>query len=124
MGRQLRSRKYNRPMTRKPTTKPTRGELIIGTMTFQRMPLPCHQCSLPGMDQMMDDQRLPEAASTAPQSPPTSACEELEGKPNHHVSRLQTMAAISPQHSTGMVAPCPSTMPAAVGWATGVPKHA
>src|ERR1017187_2642877 len=111
-------------MTMKPTTKPTSGELIIGTMTFQRMPLPCHQCSLPGTDQMMEDQRLPEAASTAPQRPPTSACDELEGRPNHHVSRLQTIAAVNAQHSTGMVATCASTRPEAIVAATAVPKNA
>ena len=80
-------------MTMNPTTNWMSGELIMGTMTFQRIPLPCHQWSLPGMDQMMEDHRLLDAASTAPQSPPTSACDELEGRPNHHVSRLQRMAA-------------------------------
>src|ERR1039457_864976 len=93
-------------------------------MTFQRTPLPCHQCSLPGTDQMMADQRLPEAASTAPHSPPTSAWEELEGSPNHQVSRLQTMADTSAQHSTGMVATCASTRPDAMVAATAVPKNA
>src|SRR5450756_190568 len=124
MGRQLRSRKYNKPINRKPTTKPTTGDVIIGTMTFQRMPLPCHQCSLPGMDQMMEDQRLPEAASTAPQRPPTRACEELDGRPNHHVSRLQRMAAVRAQHSTGMVATWASTSPEAMVAATALPKNA
>ena len=62
------------------------------------------QWSLPGTDQMMDDQRLPEAASTAPQSPPTSACEELEGRPDHQVIKFHAMAASMAQHRTGMVA--------------------
>src|SRR5271170_5149702 len=119
-GRQWRSRKYKRPMSRKPTTKPTSGDKIIGMMTFQRMPLPCHQCTLPGMDQMMDDQRLPEAASTAPQSPPTRACDELDGRPNHQVSKLQRMAATSAQHSTGMVATWASTRPDEIVAATAV----
>src|SRR5713226_7361225 len=99
------------------------GELIIGTTIFQRTPLPSHQCSLPGTDQMMDDQ-WPDAASTAPQSPPTSACDELEGRPNHHVSKLQMMAAVRAQHSTGMVATWASTRPEAIVAATAVPKNA
>ena len=76
------------------------------------------------MDQMMADQRLSEAANTAPQSPPTSACDELDGKPNHHVSKLQRMAAVSAQHSTGMVATWASTSPDAIVAATAVPKNA
>src|SRR5712671_6339407 len=76
------------------------------------------------MDQMMEDQRLPEAASTAPQSPPTSACDELEGRPNHHVSKLQRMAATRAQQSTGMVATWASTSPDAIVVATAVPKNA
>jgi len=95
----------------------------MGTMTFQRMPLPCHQYTLPGMDQMMEDQR-PEAASAAPQRPPTSAWEELEGKPSHHVSKFQAMAPSSAQHKTGIVATWVSTMPEAMVAATAVPMKA
>lgn len=32
---------------------------------------------------------------TAPISPPTSACDELEGIPSHHVSKFQIIAPIS-----------------------------
>src|SRR5450756_2975467 len=81
-------------MTRKPPTNPTNGDVIIGTTTFQRMPLPCHQCSLPGTDQIMTDQLLPAAARHAPHNPPTSACDELEGRPNHQVRRLHTICLL------------------------------
>src|SRR5450759_1194460 len=35
----------------------------------------------------------PELATAAPTNPPTSVCEELEGKPNHHVTRFHAIAA-------------------------------
>jgi hypothetical protein len=92
-GRQLRSERDSKLMSSKPPIKPTTGYVTMGARIFQRMPFPCHQCSLPGTDQTMEDQRLPEAASMAPQSPLTSAWDELEGKPNHQVNRLQRMAA-------------------------------
>ena len=72
----------------------------------------------------MIDDHLPEAASTAPHNPPISACDELDGSPNHHVSRLQTMAASKAQHTTGIVATCASTRPDAIVAATAVPKNA
>ena len=36
--------------------------------------------------------KLPTEIKTAPIIPPTSACEELEGIPNHQVSKFQTIA--------------------------------
>ena len=37
----------------------------------------------------------PDWASAAPTSPPISACDELDGRPSHHVIRFQTIAPIS-----------------------------
>src|SRR6187399_3351580 len=34
----------------------------------------------------------PPLVTPAPSNPPTSACDELEGKPNHQVSKFQKMA--------------------------------
>ena len=114
-----------RPMIAKPSTKPSSGELNIGITTLGSRPLPCHQCS-PPCHQMIEDQLSFEAASAAPQRPPTRACEELEGKPHHHVIRSQTMAPSSAQISTcGVTATTPaSTRPEAMVLATAVPQSA
>ena len=37
----------------------------------------------------------PTEINTAPISPPISACDELDGKPNHHVSKFHVIAPIS-----------------------------
>src|SRR5579859_1162570 len=42
----------------------------------------------------------PACASAAPMKPPSSVWEELDGMPNHQVSRFQQMAAISPEKMT------------------------
>src|SRR2546422_8830009 len=42
----------------------------------------------------------PDAASAAPTRPPISACDELEGRPNHQVSRFQ---AIAPSNAASTV---------------------
>src|SRR6478735_5395347 len=38
----------------------------------------------------------PAAATAEPTTPPISACEELDGSPNHQVIRFQAIAPISP----------------------------
>src|SRR3954447_12351253 len=38
----------------------------------------------------------PTATSTAPTTPPISACDELDGKPKYHVARFQMIAPIRP----------------------------
>src|SRR6516225_8070566 len=105
-------------MTRKPRTKPQIGEVTIGTTTFQRMPLLFHQWSALGSDQMRTAQLSWAAAIQAPHSPPTSACDELEGSPNHHVSRFQKMAATRAQMRTSEVANSALTNPEAMVEAT------
>src|ERR1035437_9355118 len=101
-------------MRRKPPTKPQMGEVTIGSTTFQSTPLPVHQWILPGMDQTMTPQLLFVAARHAPQRPPTSACEELAGKPTHQVIRLQAMAASRAQMRISEVTIFGSTRPEAM----------
>src|SRR4030095_12947335 len=66
------------------------------------------------------------AASAAPQSPPTRACEELEGRPHHHVIRSQIVAPSSAQISTcGVTATTPESIsPEEIVFATAVPHSA
>src|SRR4030095_3277730 len=51
----------------------------------------------------------PACAIAAPINPPINVCEELEGIPNHQVSKFQQMAAINPEKITGSVIKCSST---------------
>src|SRR5258706_1657 len=111
-------------MRRKPTTNPTTGEVTIGTMTFQRIPLPSHQWFWPGSLQRMTDHLLCAAARHAPQSPPTSACDELDGKPTHHVMRFQTIAPSRAQTMISDVTIVVSTRPEEMVFATAVPTSA
>src|ERR1051325_4823955 len=76
------------------------------------------------MDQTNTLQLFPAAARHAPHKPPTSACEELAGKPNHHVSRFHAIAASNAQMSTSDVAIFGSTRPDAIVAATAVPVQA
>src|ERR1700676_4133821 len=48
----------------------------------------------------------PACAMAAPMNPPISVCDELEGMPNHHVSRFQAIAPISPEKMTSSVIKC------------------
>src|SRR6476469_9577228 len=89
-GFQLRSSAYNKPMMKKPSTKPSRGDANIGMMTFQSSPLFGYQCALSGNDQTTTLQ-LRAAATAAPTRPPTNAWLELLGSPARHVTRFQTM---------------------------------
>jgi hypothetical protein len=56
------------------------GEATIGTTTLSTTP--CHLTS-------------PAEASAAPTRPPTSACDDEDGRPSRHVMRFHTMAPIS-----------------------------
>src|SRR5687768_4623039 len=51
----------------------------------------------------------PACASAAPMNPPNKVWEELEGIPNHQVSRFQQIAAINPEKITSRVMKCSST---------------
>src|ERR1035437_2285599 len=111
-------------MTRKPKTKPKTGDKIIGTMTFQISPVPNHQCFGLGTDQTRTSQLLWAAARHAPHKPPMSACDELDGIPNHQVNRFQRMAATRAQIRTSDVATFGSTRPEAIVLATALPMKA
>ena len=111
-------------MTRKPKTKPKTGDKIIGMMTFQIRPVPSHQCLGLGMDQTRTCQSFRAAARHAPHKPPTSAWDELDGIPNHQVSRFQRMAAIKAQIRTSDVATFGFTNPEAMVVATALPRKA
>ena len=65
-------------MTIIPVTIATTGEAISAT-TILPMPLKFKPSA-------------PTEIKTAPIIPPTSACDELEGMPSHHVSKFQTIA--------------------------------
>src|ERR1700739_1423604 len=84
-------------MMMKPRMNPARGDVIIGTRTFQSNPLPSHQWLLSGTAQTITCQLLWAAASEAPHKPPMSAWLELEGRPNHQVNKFQKMAPMSAQ---------------------------
>lgn len=60
----------------------------------------------------------PAAASTAPMTPPISACEELDGMPSSQVMRFQTMAPARPPNTTARVTRPVSTSPLAIVAAT------
>ena len=67
-GRALRKVQYSAVARSAPTMSPISGEVTVGTTTLSRMP--CHFTSF-----------ALAAESTAPTSPPISACDELEGMP-------------------------------------------
>ena len=61
---------------------------------------------------------VPAAARVAPMTPPISAWEDEDGKPNHQVARFQQIAPIRPPRTTvGVIAPA-STIPSAMVAAT------
>ncbi len=113
------------PISAKPMTNPASGEVIIGRITFGHRPLPAHQCA-PGCDQMIACQLLCAPASAAPHRPPTSACEELEGKPHHQVIKSQIVAPSNAQISSeGVTSTRPASIrPVEIVLATAVPQSA
>ena len=112
-------------MIRKPITKPRKGETIIGTITLGSTPLPSHQCA-PPCHQMIEWTLPSDAASAAPQRPPTRAWLELDGRPSHQVMRFQMVAP-----SSALISRCEPTSttpvsirPEAMVAATAVPQRA
>src|SRR5262249_8825285 len=92
VGRAFWNTRYRTAITMNPSTKPAIGDVTMGTITFHNSPLPSHQCSLLGCDQMITCQLPPDAASAEPHNPPISAWLELEGSPNHQVIKFQMIA--------------------------------
>src|ERR687887_382483 len=66
----------------------------------------------------------PDCTSAAPTRPPISACEELDGRPNHHVSRFQAIAPARAASSVCCVARFASMSPLATFFATAVVTNA
>src|SRR5512140_2680134 len=65
----------------------------------------------------------PALASAAPTSPPTSACDDDEGLPNHQVIRFQAMAPHSAPKITALSTIAGSTIPEPTVFATATPKN-
>lgn len=95
----------------------------MGKITLFNKPLPCHQCSA-GMDQMIACPFPPAAAKAAPQRPPTSACEELDGNPHHQVIRSHAVAPSKAQiRRSGVTTTTPASInPEEIVLATAVPQ--
>ena len=60
----------------------------------------------------------PALATAAPTNPPTSVCDELEGKPHHHVNKFHVIAAIKPAKITCRLITSGSTVPLPIVVAT------
>src|SRR3954471_14888504 len=67
---------------------------------------------------------VPFAASIEPTTPPIKACEELDGRPAHQVTRFQTIAPTRPAKITVNVISPESTMPLAIVAATCSERNA
>ncbi len=52
--RTSRAARNSPPISRKPRTKPSSGEMTIGRMTLRSTPLSSHQCACPPCDQMIE----------------------------------------------------------------------
>src|ERR687887_2907280 len=62
----------------------------------------------------------PDWTRAAPMSPPISACDELDGRPNHHVSRFHAIAPITAASTVCSVASPVSMIPLPTVFATAV----
>src|SRR4051795_13533537 len=74
------------------------GAMAAGTSTFSTMPSPLMTSA-------------PSATNAAPISPPISACDELDGRPSHHVAMFHAMAPTRPANTTVVVIAPASTIP-------------
>src|SRR3954471_19393104 len=93
------------------TQKASTGATSAGTITFPSRP-----------SQSTAD--VPACASIAPTTPPIKACEELDGRPAHQVTRFQTIAPTRPAKITVNVISPESTMPLAIVAATCSERNA
>src|SRR5712691_6868593 len=66
----------------------------------------------------------PDWASAAPTRPPMRACEELEGRPNHQVSRFQAIAPSSAARTVRVLIRSEATMSLPTVFATAVVTNA
>src|SRR3954452_11649917 len=74
------------------------GATAAGTSTFSMMPSTLITSG-------------PSATNAAPISPPISACDELDGRPAHHVAMFHAIAPTRPANTTVVVIAPASTMP-------------
>src|SRR5437773_2109161 len=86
----------NNPIKINPATKPSTGEVNIGTTTFQSSPLP-FQNGWSGCDQINAPHWLCEAASAVPHRPPIKAWLDDEGRPRYQVIKFQMIAPSNAQ---------------------------
>src|SRR3954471_15155664 len=93
------------------TAKASVGAISAGMRTFSTMPSPRIASG-------------PEATNTETTMPPMSACDDDEGRPNHHVARFQAIAPIRPANTTVGVTASASTMPLATVAATSSEMNA
>src|SRR3954471_5181992 len=93
------------------TQKASTGATSAGTITFPSRP-----------SQSTAD--VPACASIAPTTPPINACDELDGRPAHQVTRFQTIAPTRPAKITVRVTSPASTMPLAIVAATCSERNA
>src|SRR3954469_9743402 len=80
------------------TVNASTGAMAAGTSTFSMMPSPLMTSA-------------PSATNAAPIRPPISACDELDGRPSHHVARFHAIAPTSPANTTVVVIAPASTIP-------------
>src|SRR5579875_3009699 len=66
----------------------------------------------------------PDTAAVAPMTPPTSACDELDGRPKNQVSTFQAIAPSRPEKITGSVTSAELTIPLAMVAATETDRNA
>src|SRR5262249_49471228 len=95
-------------ITKNATMKPMVGDSTSGSSTFS--PSAFHLKA-----------SLPACATTAPATPPPSACDELEGIPYHHVIRFQIEAPMSAERTQDWLTIVGSAKPEAIVFATAVP---
>src|SRR6266550_5081373 len=93
--------------TKKAPANPSTGETSAGKATL--CTTPCHSTPFD-----------PDWTSAAPISPPNRACDELDGKPSHQVSRFQTIAPTSAARTVFSVARPVSMIPLPTVLATAV----
>src|SRR4051812_29542717 len=74
------------------------GATAAGTRTFSMIPSPSIAL-------------VPSATNAAPMRPPISACDELDGRPTHHVARFHAIAPTRPAKTTVVVTAAGSTIP-------------
>ena len=95
-------------MSVKPRSRPTTGDSTMKTAIFWK-PLAINASH-------------PALATAAPAIAPMIACEELVGRPNHHVRMSQAIAPMRPAKITALVKTDGSTTSFAIVAATAVPK--